>query len=126
MFDSNLGFHCYFRLLLRSEGLEVLAFPCDNFGNQEPAENSDIFEFATKTKGATFPVFGKLECDNGEKTHPLYKYLKSSLDGGLLGQGLKWNFSKFLCDKDGIPIKRFMPITSPMAIEKDISELLSA
>lgn len=80
--------------------------------------------YARETKAATFPVLGKLECDNGDQTHPLYSYLKSSLSGGILGSGLKWNFAKFLCDADGIPIKRYSPLTNPSAIEADILPLL--
>jgi glutathione peroxidase len=107
-----------------SQGLEILAFPCNNFGAQEPASNNDILSFARETKHATFPVLGKLECDNGDKTHPLYKFLKSSLSGGILGNGLKWNFAKFLCDENGVPIKRFLPIANPISIEKDIVDVL--
>jgi len=78
-------------------------------------------------RGATFPVMGKIECENKEKTHPLYKYLKSHTPGGaagLLGQGLKWNFAKFLCNAEGKPISRYLPVTSPLSIEKDILKLL--
>eukprot|EP01040_Poterioochromonas_malhamensis_P000720 gene720-769_t len=109
-----------------SQGLEILAFPCNNFGGQEPAENLNILSFAREVKQATFPVLGKLECDNGEKTHPLYNFLKSSVSGGLLGSGLKWNFAKFLCDKDGVPVKRYLPISNPLSIEKDIVDLLES
>eukprot|EP01036_Dinobryon_divergens_P025216 gene25216-33742_t len=107
----------------RDSGLEILAFPCNNFGGQEPGSNSDIQQFA-KSKGATFPVFGKLQCDSGKKTHPLYQYLMGSLPGGILGQGLKWNFAKFLCNSDGVPIQRYLPTTAPSAIEGDIVALL--
>ncbi len=68
---------------------------------------------------------GKLECDNGDMTHPLYKYLKSSIDGGILGSGLKWNFAKFLVDANGVPVQRYLPIKNPSDLEKDIEELLS-
>ena len=77
-------------------------------------------------KGVTFPVLGKLECDNYDKTHPLYKYLKASLPGGILGTGLKWNFAKFLVNSNGIPIKRYSPTTSPLAIAPDIEALIKA
>lgn len=109
-----------------SKGLEILAFPCNNFGGQEPGSNEEIAEFSTK-KGATYPVFGKLECENKDPnlTHPLYRYLKAAVPGGMLGQGLKWNFAKFLCDANGVPVKRYLPITGPAAIEKDILELLN-
>lgn len=69
-------------------------------------------------------MLGKLQCDNGAKTHPLFVYLKNSLSGGIFGSGLKWNFAKFLCDANGLPIKRYLPITSPWSMEKDIVELL--
>jgi glutathione peroxidase len=69
-------------------------------------------------------VLGKLECDNGDSTHPLYKYLRNSLDGGVFGQGLKWNFAKFLLDAEGRPVKRYTPITNPSAIEADILPFL--
>jgi glutathione peroxidase len=108
------------------QGLEILAFPCDNFGHQEPDENLNILNFARETKQATFPVLGKLECDNREKTHSLYQFLKTSLSGGILGSGLKWNFAKFLCDKEGRPVKRYLPIANPLSLEKDIAELLQS
>jgi glutathione peroxidase len=104
--------------------LEILAFPCNNFGNQEPGYNEAILSYARSEKAATFPVMGKLECDNGEQTHPLYKFLKSSLSGGVLGSGLKWNFAKFLCDAEGRPVKRYSPLYNPSSIEADILPLL--
>lgn len=112
--------------IISSQGLEILAFPCNNFGGQEPGSNEEIATFSTK-KGATYPVFGKLECENKDAnlTHPLYRYLKAAVPGGMLGQGLKWNFAKFLCDANGVPVKRYLPITGPTAIEKDILELLA-
>ena len=102
-----------------------MAFPCDNFGGQEPDTN-DVIELFAASKGANYPVFGKLECESKDanQTHPLYRYLKSTVSGGMLGQGMKWNFAKFLCDAEGVPLKRYLPITSPTAIEKDIQELL--
>lgn len=105
-------------------GLEILAFPCNNFGKQEPGTNSQILEFA-RGKGASFPVLGKLECENGDATHPFFVFLKQSIPNGLLGQGLKWNFTKFLCNKDGIPVKRFGPIQNPMSFEGDIAALIN-
>ena len=108
-----------------SKGLEIMAFPCNNFGGQEPGDNEAISQFAHE-KGATYPVFGKLECENSNSnlTHPLYRYLKSAVPGGMLGQGLKWNFAKFLCDANGVPVKRYLPITAPSKIETDILALL--
>ncbi len=104
--------------------MEILAFPCNNFGKQEPGTNEEISEFA-KSKGATFPILGKIECENGDETHPFYKYLKASLDNGVMGPTLKWNFSKFLCDADGKPIKRYAPVSGPLSFEKDVLELLN-
>ena len=104
---------------------EILGFPCNNFGSQEPGTDEEIQMFAEK-KGAKFPVLGKLECENGSVTHPLYLFLRSSLSGGILGPSLKWNFTKFLCDKNGIPIKRFGPTSSPLSFEKDIQELIAS
>lgn len=108
---------------LSDKGLEILAFPCNNFGSQEPGTNDEIQAFAAN-KGAAYPVLGKLECDNGDQTHPIYQYLKGSVSGGLLGAGLKWNFAKFLCDANGVPVQRYIPTTSPLAIENDIVKLL--
>ncbi len=112
-------------LIVREQGLEVLAFPCNNFGKQEPKSNEEICTFARNEKRATFPVLGKLECDRGDRTHPLFSYLMNSLSGGIFGSGLKWNFAKFLCDANGVPVKRYLPIISPWSIEKDIVELLN-
>jgi glutathione peroxidase len=103
--------------------LEILAFPCNNFASQEPGTNAEILEFA-KGKGAEYPILGKVQCDNGDKTHPVYQYLKASLDNGLVGRGLKWNFAKFLCNAEGVPVKRYFPTTSPMGIENDIIALI--
>ena len=93
-----------------------MAFPCNQFGGQEPGSNAEVQQFA-RNKGATFPVLGKLEV-NGPGEDPLFTYLKSK-KGGLLGSAIKWNFSKFLC-RDGIPVKRYAPTDSPLSFEKDI------
>lgn len=106
------------------QGLTVLAFPCNNFGNQEPGTNAEIQAFV-KDRGVTFNVMGKLECDNGEQTHPLYKYLKDNGGSSILGKGLKWNFAKFLCDETGVPVERYLPTTNPRSIESDIVKLLN-
>jgi len=105
----------------KGKGFEVLAFPCNQFGKQEPGESCDIKSFA-QAKKATFPVFEKIEV-NGKGTHPLYVYLKGS-QSGMLGSDIKWNFTKFLCDKNGVPIRRYAPNTPPSAIESDIVNLL--
>lgn len=68
---------------------------------------------------------GKLECDNGEQTHPLYQYLKNNGGSSILGKGLKWNFAKFLCDETGVPVERYLPTTNPRSIESDIVKLIN-
>ncbi len=103
--------------------LLFLAFPCNNFGGQEPGTNAEVLAFA-RNKGFTAPVLGKLECQNGDKTHVLYQKLTSSISGGWLGAGLKWNFAKFLCDSNGVPRTRYLPTTSPLSMESDIKRLL--
>lgn len=107
------------------DDLEILAFPCNNFGAQEPGTNAEIVQFA-KGKGATFPILGKVDCENGDKTVPVFMFLRASIPNGIFGQGLKWNFCKFLCDKNGIPVKRYMPITNPLGIESDIQEMIKS
>jgi glutathione peroxidase len=104
------------------QGLEILVFPCNNFGGQEPGTNEEILQYAAGF-GANFPIFGKLECDNGNQTHPLFEYLKSS-KSSVFGKGLKWNFAKFLCNEDGVVMRRYFPTTSPLGVEKDIKVLL--
>jgi len=105
----------------KDQGFEILAFPCNQFGKQEPGTNQQIREFA-KSKGATFPIFDKIDV-NGKNAHPLFVFLRSRLTG-LLGSSIKWNFTKFLCDRTGIPIKRFGPPTKPFSFEEDIRKLL--
>lgn len=107
-----------------SDDLEILAFPCNNFGAQEPGTNAEVLEFA-KSKGATFPILGKVDCENSLKTDPFFMYLRSSIPNGITGQALKWNFCKFLCDKNGFPIKRYAPTSGPLSFEKDIIEMIN-
>ncbi|KAF5938618.1 hypothetical protein HYC85_022877 [Camellia sinensis] len=106
----------------KDQGLEILAFPCNQFGGQEPGNNEQIVEFACTRFKAEFPIFDKVDV-NGENAAPIYKFLKSS-KGGFFGDGIKWNFSKFLADQDGNVIGRYAPTTSPLSIEKDIKKLL--
>ncbi|KAG4987498.1 hypothetical protein JHK85_030481 [Glycine max] len=94
------------------------------FGAQEPGTNEEIVEFACTRFKAEFPIFDKVDV-NGDNAAPLYKFLKSS-KGGLFGDSIKWNFSKFLVDKDGNVVDRYAPTTSPLSIEKDIKKLLDA
>jgi len=101
----------------KDKGLEILAFPCNQFGKQEPGDSCTIKSFA-ENKKVTFPVFEKIDV-NGDNTHPLYKYLKDS-QHSILGREIKWNFTKFLCNKEGVPIHRYAPNTSPKSIENDI------
>lgn len=104
-------------------GLEIIAFPCNSFGAQEPKENSEILEFA-RSKGAQFPVMGKIPCENGSDTHPLYTFLRSATPDKVLEPSLKWNFAKFLCNADGVPVKGYLPKKNPLSFESDIVALL--
>lgn len=106
----------------KDRGLEVLGFPCNQFGKQEPGGSSDIQEFCQVNYGVSFPMFEKIDV-NGTNTHPLYSYLKSE-KGGFLGSNIKWNFTKFLIDKNGKVVKRFGPIVKPESIESKIQSLL--
>nr|AFK42386.1 unknown [Medicago truncatula] len=108
----------------KSKGLEILAFPCNQFGAQEPGSVEEIQNFVRTRFKAGFPVFDKVDV-NGATAAPIYKYLKSS-KGGLFGDGIKWNFSKFLVDKNGNVVDRYAPTTSPLSIEKDLLKLLDA
>jgi glutathione peroxidase len=105
------------------QGLVILGFPCNQFGSQEPGDEKSIAEGCVLNYGVTFPMFAKVDV-NGDGAHPIFKYLKSKL-GGLLGSKIKWNFTKFLIDANGRPVKRFSPITKPEAIEKDIAKILA-
>ncbi len=102
-------------------GLAILGFPCNQFGNQEPGNEKSISEACLINYGVSFPMFSKVEV-NGEQAHPIFKYLKKQLSG-LLGSKIKWNFTKFLIDKHGKPVKRFAPITKPEKLEPYIEKL---
>jgi len=105
------------------KGLVVLGFPCDQFGHQEPGNEDEIKNFCSLTYDVTFPMYAKVDV-NGENAHPLWKFLKKE-KGGLLGiDAIKWNFTKFLINKDGEVIKRYAPTDTPEKIEKDIAGLL--
>ncbi|KAJ0048141.1 hypothetical protein Pint_15192 [Pistacia integerrima] len=142
----------------KDQGLEILAFPCNQFGAQEPGNNEQILEFACTRFKAEYPIFDKAgyqrkrkghfnvfcyfgsevetyvyrirfslmkQVDvNGDNAAPIYKFLKSS-KGGLFGDSIKWNFSKFLVDKEGKVVERYAPTTSPLSIEKDVKKLLA-
>lgn len=106
----------------KDKGLVILGFPCNQFGAQEPLSNDVMEETCKIDHGVTFPLFEKTEV-NGPGAHPVFKYLKAKL-GGLFGRRIKWNFTKFLIDRNGRPVKRFAPITKPAVIEPYIKELL--
>ncbi|KAL6911946.1 hypothetical protein ACP4OV_000751 [Aristida adscensionis] len=108
----------------KDQGFEILAFPCNQFGGQEPGTNEEIVQFACTRFKAEYPIFDKVEV-NGDNTAPIYKFLKSS-KGGLFGENIKWNFSKFLVDKEGRVVERYAPTTSPLSIEKDVKKLLGS
>jgi glutathione peroxidase len=107
----------------KDKGLVVLGFPCDQFGHQEPGNADEIKNFCSLTYDVTFPLFDKVEV-NGDKAHPLYKHLKKSAKGLLGSEAVKWNFTKFLVDKDGNVVKRFAPTDKPESLEKDVAKVL--
>ncbi|KAJ6823265.1 putative glutathione peroxidase 2 [Iris pallida] len=115
--DLNVLYEKY-----KDKGFEILAFPCNQFGGQEPGSNDEIKEVACTRFKAEFPIFDKIEV-NGKEAAPLYKFLKSQ-KGGVLGDRIKWNFTKFLVAKDGKVVERYAPTTGPLKIEKDIQKLL--
>lgn len=106
----------------KSKGFEILDFPCNQFGNQAPGSNDEINEFCTLKYHTTFPRFAKIDV-NGKNEDPLYTYLKSQKKG-LLNKNIKWNFTKFLVDKEGNVVDRFDSMTTPEKIDSKIEELL--
>ena len=106
----------------RGRGFAVLDFPCNQFAGQAPGTNEEIHQFCTLNYGTTFPRFGKLDV-NGENESPLYAYLKQE-KGGLLGPAIKWNFTKFLIDREGNVVKRYAPMDAPEKLEDDVEALL--
>jgi len=106
----------------KDQGLEILDFPCNQFGNQAPGTDSEIVSFCTLHYGVSFTQFSKIEV-NGENEAPLYTYLKKE-QGGVLGSKIKWNFTKFLVDRDGNVVDRFAPTVTPEKIEDSIVKLL--
>jgi glutathione peroxidase len=105
------------------QGFEILAFPCNQFGGQEPGSAKEIQNFCKSNFGVTFPLFDKIDV-NGDNTHPLYVYLKDQAPGLMGTTSIKWNFTKFLIDKEGNVIKRFGSSTKPDKIAKEIENLL--
>ena len=108
----------------RDKGLVVLGFPCDQFGHQEPGDEAEIRHFCSTSYEVTFPLFAKIEV-NGEGAHPLYKWLKSEGKGILGSEGIKWNFTKFLVDRNGQVVKRYAPTDTPEKIGKDLKAQLA-
>lgn len=108
----------------KDQGLKVIGFPCNQFMNQEPGSNEEVLEACQLNFGVTFPLTEKIDV-NGENTHPVFNYLKSEKKG-MLGQDIKWNFTKFLVDKKGAVIKRAAPQIGPKMLIKDIEKALQA
>jgi glutathione peroxidase len=107
----------------KDRGFVVLGFPCDQFGRQEPGTNEEIQQFCSRTYDVTFPMFAKVEV-NGAGAHPLFAWLKQQKKGLLGTEAIKWNFSKFLIDREGAVVKRYGPNDTPQAIDKDLAEIL--
>lgn len=107
----------------KDKGLEILGFPCNQFGKQDPGSNDEIQEFCQLNYGVSFPMFGKIEV-NGSAADPLFKHLKKEAPG-MITNNIKWNFTKFLVDGSGKVVKRYAPTVKPKDIEKDIEELLA-
>ena len=104
-------------------GLVILGFPCNQFGHQEPGEADEIRTFCSNTYDVTFPLFAKVEV-NGPKANPLYTFLKAQRPGVLGSEAIKWNFTKFLVDRDGTVLDRYAPATTPEAMENGIRAVL--
>lgn len=106
----------------KEKGFVVLAFPCNQFAQQEPGDEKEIMSFCQLNYNVSFPLFSKIDV-NGKNTHPLFAFLKKE-KRGVLGSRIKWNFTKFLINKEGLVIKRYAPQFEPFAIEKDIQNIL--
>jgi glutathione peroxidase len=126
---SHCGFTSQYKELqalyteFAEQGLEILAFPCDQFGGQEPGTPEQIALFCSEKYQVTFPVFQKTVV-NGANSHQLFDYLKTATPGLLGTEAIKWNFTKFLTNRDGLPVKRYASATTPMSIRTDIQQLL--
>jgi glutathione peroxidase len=103
-------------------GFTILGFPCDQFAHQEPGTEDEIAEFCQRNYGVSFPMFAKIDV-NGKDAHPLYQWLKKE-QGGLIGGGIKWNFTKFLVGRDGAVLDRYAPTTEPAKLADDIEKAL--
>lgn len=109
----------------KDRGFAILGFPCNQFLQQEPGTSDDIKQFCSLKYDVTFPIFAKIEV-NGSGTHPLYKLLKSSARGTLGTQAIKWNFTKFLVNREGGVVKRYSFFATPQSLEADIEKLLGS
>ena len=109
----------------KDKGFAVLGFPSNQFGQQEPGPDSEIAEFCEMNYGVTFPMFSKIDV-NGDAAHPLFQYLTSTKKGLLGSEAIKWNFTKFLVDKEGNVVERYAPTTKPEELDKDIGRALAA
>ena len=107
----------------REQGFEVLAFPCNQFGGQEPGNPSEIAEFCKVNFGLTFPLVEKVDV-NGDDASPLFDWMKAEKPGLMGSKAIKWNFTKFLIDREGNVVKRYAPTDAPKSIAKDIEKLL--
>jgi glutathione peroxidase len=127
---SNCGFTPQYKGLeavyqqFKDKGVEVLGFPCNQFGSQEPGSSDEISAFCEKNYGVTFPLFAKIDV-NGNDAHPLFKHLKQQAPGLMGTEAIKWNFTKFLVKKDGTVYKRYAPQTEPKELMQDIEKLLA-
>jgi glutathione peroxidase len=108
---------------LHPRGLEVLGFPCNQFGGQEPGSEAEIGAFCEKNYGVNFPLFAKVDV-NGDAAHPLFQHLKQAAPGVLGTEGIKWNFTKFLVGRDGAVLHRYAPQTKPEDIAGDVEKAL--
>ncbi|HEY5761933.1 MAG TPA: glutathione peroxidase [Rhodocyclaceae bacterium] len=107
----------------RDRGLVVLGFPCNQFGAQEPEDEAGIAKFCQQNYGVSFPMFAKVKV-NGDEAHDLFRYLTKALPGVMGSTAIKWNFTKFLIGRDGVPRRRFAPATTPEEIIPEIERLL--
>lgn len=108
-----------------TQGFEVLGFPCNQFGGQDPATNNEIGAFCQKNYGVSFPMFAKVNV-KGPEAHPIFRFLTREAKGVLGTQSIKWNFTKFLINKEGKVVNRYAPTTKPEMIAEDIEQLLKA
>lgn len=109
----------------RDKGLVVLGFPCNQFGHQEPGDEAEIKSFCSTNYDVTFPLFAKIDV-NGDDAHPLFRHLKQKALGALGTEAIKWNFTKFLVDRQGNVVKRYGSVDTPASIETDIEALLAS